>query len=295
MGVLSAVKKLTIGPTTLSEIREAMEAERLKIAATKVESARLQTLLSSEEDFDAAEGINSKLRHQGHIARIAEGKLEDFSRQLSKAKGDQQHAAIGRHAARIDATARQLMKSLGTSASLNTSLQKQFEEARRELSDGIACAYLKSVIFNGLVREDLVESWAKDTERNLEGVKAKVSRITQPIIGYPGTRTNEVPTIVKAATPTPRNEPRIGRVLPAAPMDTAQTKARRTPDDLSPLKPGEARVKVVRYGYAPADDRPAAAYGQIVRMPAATALRAQDNGAVEIIESGMSTVAAQEK
>jgi hypothetical protein len=60
--------------------------------------------------------------------------------------------------------------------------------------------------------------------------------------------------------------------------------AAREPDDLAPLEPGEARVKVMRHGYSPADDRPGCSYLQVVRMPLGPAARAADRGAVVIVE-----------
>jgi hypothetical protein len=59
-------------------------------------------------------------------------------------------------------------------------------------------------------------------------------------------------------------------------------RAERTPDDLAPLEPGQARVRVLRAGYSPADNRPQAHYGQLLRMPIQAAQRAE--GAIEIVE-----------
>jgi hypothetical protein len=59
-------------------------------------------------------------------------------------------------------------------------------------------------------------------------------------------------------------------------------RAERTPDDLAPLEPGQARVRVLRAGFSPADDKPQSHYGQLLRMPIQAALRAE--GAIEIIE-----------
>jgi hypothetical protein len=57
----------------------------------------------------------------------------------------------------------------------------------------------------------------------------------------------------------------------------------RFPDDTAPLNAGQARVKVLRAGFSPADDRPQCAYGQIIRMPRHVAERAAASGVVEII------------
>jgi hypothetical protein len=59
-------------------------------------------------------------------------------------------------------------------------------------------------------------------------------------------------------------------------------RAERTPDDQAPLEPGQARVRVLRAGYSPANDRPQAHYGQLLRMSLQVALRAE--GVVEIVE-----------
>jgi hypothetical protein len=61
--------------------------------------------------------------------------------------------------------------------------------------------------------------------------------------------------------------------------------AAREGDDLAPLEPGQARVKVMRHGYSPSDDRPHCSYGQIARMPLGPAERAADRGAVLILEA----------
>jgi hypothetical protein len=58
--------------------------------------------------------------------------------------------------------------------------------------------------------------------------------------------------------------------------------AQRMPDDFAPLEVGQARVRVLRAGFSPADDRPQTHYGQILRMPIQAALRAE--GAIEIVE-----------
>jgi hypothetical protein len=62
----------------------------------------------------------------------------------------------------------------------------------------------------------------------------------------------------------------------------ARRPAMRPADDLAPLEPGEARVKVLRSGFSPADDRPACAFGQIIRMPRGVAERVE--GIVMILE-----------
>jgi hypothetical protein len=58
----------------------------------------------------------------------------------------------------------------------------------------------------------------------------------------------------------------------------------RTPDDMSPLEPGEVRVRALRSGFSPREDLPQAAYRQIVRMSLGAAERAANAGAVEILE-----------
>jgi hypothetical protein len=60
--------------------------------------------------------------------------------------------------------------------------------------------------------------------------------------------------------------------------------AAREVDDLAPLDPGQARVKVMRHGYSPAENRPQTSYGQVVRMPRGAAERAANAGAVEVLE-----------
>lgn len=68
--------------------------------------------------------------------------------------------------------------------------------------------------------------------------------------------------------------------------------AQRALDDVTPLGPSEARVKVLRSGFSPADDRPQCCHGQLIRMALDTAQRAAGTGAVEIIEKYVPTAAA---
>ena len=68
------------------------------------------------------------------------------------------------------------------------------------------------------------------------------------------------------------------------PPDPASLRARRLPDDLAPLAADEVRAKVLRAGFSPADDRPQCAFGQIIRMPRATAERAVEAGVIELVQ-----------
>ena len=69
--------------------------------------------------------------------------------------------------------------------------------------------------------------------------------------------------------------------------------AQRALDDVTPLGPSEARVKVLRSGFSPADDRPQCCHGQLIRMALDTAQRAAGTGAVENTEKYVPTAAAR--
>lgn len=102
------------------------------------------------------------------------------------------------------------------------------------------------------------------------------------------------PTPLSRPKPTPRptlqhqvTTAETGR--PMTPAEAAALRAKRMPDDTSPLEPGQARVRVARSGFSPSDNSPQASHGQVVRMPIHAAERASDNGAVEIIETHSGT------
>lgn len=57
----------------------------------------------------------------------------------------------------------------------------------------------------------------------------------------------------------------------------------RAPDDLSPLEPGEVRVRVMRAGYETPNGKQCDA-GQVVKLPADVAQKAMANKAVETVE-----------
>jgi hypothetical protein len=91
-----------------------------------------------------------------------------------------------------------------------------------------------------------------------------------------------------ARTRMPHQRPKLtdsARTVSPADSAPGRHSAERVPDDLAPLEPGEARVKVLRAGYSPADNRPQCSYGQVVRMPLGLAARAEDRGALVIIEA----------
>ena len=84
----------------------------------------------------------------------------------------------------------------------------------------------------------------------------------------------------RAPAPADAMSPHGVRLAPGAPI----AKAERAADDLGELGAGEARVRVIRAGFSPSDHLPAAARGQLVRMPGAAARVAAAAGAVELIE-----------
>lgn len=102
-----------------------------------------------------------------------------------------------------------------------------------------------------------------------------VSENAQPQIKVAAKTSRRAPAPADAMTP---HSVRLGSSAPIA-------KAARVADDLSELGAGEARVRTLRAGFSPADDRPAAARDQIVRMSAAAARAAAAAGAVEVLEA----------
>lgn len=88
-----------------------------------------------------------------------------------------------------------------------------------------------------------------------------------------------------ARTRMPHQRPKLtdsARTVSPADSAPGYHSAPRVADDLAPLEPGEARVRVLRRGFSPTDNRPQSHYGQLLRMPIQAALRAE--GAIEIVE-----------
>jgi hypothetical protein len=129
-------------------------------------------------------------------------------------------------------------------------------------------------------------NWIAERQPDINAARAALAR--DGAVKKPGAR--------KPAAPPP------SRPAQSKPPETLQRQVRlyadyggpppgpltapRTPDDSAPLQAGEARVKVLSAGFSPSDDRPQAAYGQVLRMPAGAAHKAADRGAVEILEGG---------
>lgn len=150
-------------------------------------------------------------------------------------------------------------------------------EACLALGEGRARLVMPACAYTGQLTAQFVEMWLNREEQE-----------------YALPMTPTLPTPVKAVQPVPvrtrlphERAKATDSQRPVALFEPqpARQPAPRTPDDVAPLQPGETRVKVLRSGFSPADDRPAACYGQLVRMPHGAAKRAADAGAVEIIES----------
>jgi hypothetical protein len=130
-------------------------------------------------------------------------------------------------------------------------------------------------------------AWAIQTRKHIAEARAARARRDNP---QPAPRPPAIalPQTAHADRPRlPHERARLtdGRnIVTTADGAPGMHSAPREADDLAPLEPGQARVRVQRHGYSPSDDRPHCSYGQIVRMPLGPAERAADRGAVVIIE-----------
>jgi hypothetical protein len=146
--------------------------------------------------------------------------------------------------------------------------------AVREVGEHAIAAF-PVFVFGGILGQGFAASWAAEFDSRLESFRAP--RAPRPAA------TAKTEAAARPKKPASLQHP-IG-LNSGVEIPPKLFGAKRAPDDEAPLKPGQVRVKVLRHGYSPADDRPQCHFGQLIQLPRTTAERVAAAGVVEIIES----------
>jgi hypothetical protein len=101
------------------------------------------------------------------------------------------------------------------------------------------------------------------------------------------------PKAPRPLLPGERPEGSLQHPIPEQNVGALPFTAKRTPDDLSPLEPGQVRVMALTNGWSPAENRPQTHAGQKLVMTAAEARIALDHGKIEIIEKSIDRTAVE--
>ncbi|MGO9039878.1 MAG: hypothetical protein ACLQKH_18005 [Steroidobacteraceae bacterium] len=258
---------------TQSEIREA-------------QIRRHQALLDDCTDEALTKLERSLERAQVRLEKIdlAEPGLRD---RLATAKTQAQKRAVERHFESIAGAYQTLRDAVLDAEAAQVALMRARDAAIDEVGEH-AINQFPIFAYGGLLGRGTVQSWAAECDRILE--QARASR--RP-------RAPAIPDVT--AAPAPRPTPPKARESLQHPIhlqggvEVHALTAARQPDDAAPLSTGQARVKVLRAGFSPADDRPQCHRGQVIRLPLGQAAHLESLGVAEIIERPASPTAGADK
>jgi hypothetical protein len=198
---------------------------------------------------------------------------------LSAAQAAARQRRWSSHRETYCAAAAEFLTAARAAATRHTALVAIVEQAQREgFSREVAAAMpvTPNIAGHALLAVDLLDSFELAVAGHSASSQARV-----PV------KAPASPTRPAARTVLPHERQKLTDSQRQVSLSLAQEARERAPrpaDDLAPLEPGEARVKVLRSGFSPSEDRPQTSYGQVARMPRGAAERAANTGAVEILE-----------
>jgi hypothetical protein len=214
-------------------------------------------------------------------SQIARKRLQQ---QLLAARERQKLPHVKFHHQKLTAIADELKTVLRAAAKLNSEAAHAWENARRSLGDQVAQRYLNPVIFNGMIREDLVESWCQDISSYLRSGDRKLDDVTaqqpEPQIAVVGVQM--MPKSAPKPLPTPATAP-----------TKVTWQAAALPDEDGPLEEGCQRVYVIRAGLQDRLGRQSQ-IGRRIQLPAKDARAAVMSGAADFVDETPAAVGAEQ-
>lgn len=203
--------------------------------------------------------------------------LPGVRERLSVAQAAARRSAEGPLVREFVAAAERYAAALRACAAADRELAEIRNRAHKAIGAARSAVLMPLVNYAGLLEEEHIKLWLERVAPVLAASKAMSSPDAHPA----SLRVQPPPATARG----PAARPASLQHAVSLGQDAAIPKAPRAADDTAPLEPGEVRVKALRAGFSPADDRPQAAYGQLLRMTAAAALLAADRGAVQIVET----------
>jgi hypothetical protein len=278
MGAISTMRKLAGIADDAAALAAELQAARTEGAQALDEAERLEAARLTAENFEEAE----KLARQAAAARWRADKaaagLPDLEARLARAQAKERAEALARHWTRRRAVYLKLKAALEEAARLQAEAIGADEAACRELGEHVARS-LPSIAYRGFVAPDFVQIWTTENDRVFalpapkplttaaRKAAAPAAPVARQYLAHERKPTIDTPRSVSLAL---ENRPTPKQPRPA--------------DDMSELAPGTARVRVMRAGFSPADDRPQSHFGQVVVMPLGAARRSAEMAAIEILE-----------
>lgn len=250
---------------------------------SEVAALELQIAAAAKDEADALREAQPQDRQRELQQRAfdAAEKRKRLQQQLVLARQRERLPRIAGHAQKLKSIARNLIDALNAAAAVNSAAALAFQNARRDIGDELAMRYLNQIVFNGMLREDLVEAFAKQTLAQLTSTDRKLSGIvpiseeqlaaesrSEPVAVFRAPSQKSTTGEVQQSTVT--GIPFVGHVL--------------APDVEEPLCEGQVRVRVLLAGWPPADDKPACKVGERVVLARKHAEYVATRGCVEIIE-----------
>ena len=265
-------------PAALSAVLEELERdlEGAKAEVADLRSRRHDLLLSDASDH-ALDALERKIERAEVRIEKMELALPRVREQLSVAQAAARRSAEGPLVREFVAVAERYAAALRACAAADRELAEIRSEAREEIDPARVPILMPLVNYAGVLEEEHVNLWWDRVAPVLA-----VSRAMSSPDAHPASLRVQPPP---ATARGPATRPASLQHAVSLGQDAPIPKAPRAADDTAPLESGEVRVKVLRAGFSPAEDRPQAAYAQLLRMNAAAALLAADRGAVQIVET----------
>jgi hypothetical protein len=275
MGALEMVKRITRGDS--ATVQAEIIALKTEHAAALREAGRLEAEQSQAPSFEGAQELKRRALVEADRAAWLAGRLRELEALHQGLRQGEQEALYAARYTRRVATHKKLVPLVRAAAAMTAEAIANDQEDRRDLGEH-AAARLPVVAYLGMLLPDLVDLWEEEGRR----------------VFAPKRRSALTPAPVVVTKPK-REAVRLPGKVSRDPVPIEALTAKRVADDLAPLEAGQVRAKVLRSGYSPADDRPAATRGQVIRMPREVAALAAGSGAVQIIEDPALPAATAER
>jgi hypothetical protein len=270
-----------------AELREklaSLEADRAgwKDKLARVEGRKQQAEFDLADEKTIARIEIDRVVALGRIAGF-EGRISETRKELEDARVAERAKSESQFIERHRAHYQRYRAALLTIADVHNALTALRAQARAQLGDARSDVVLPVFAYAGVLMAPFIADWC---DRNDAAVLASPPPEVQQARGC-----------AVAVAPAPNNanlQAPVALNRSGKPEILQRLTAERTPDDLAPLRVGEARVRVHRNGYHVDDNSVQCHSGQIVRMPEIRARHAAGVGLVTILETADQTAARPE-
>jgi hypothetical protein len=287
MGLINMVQAMV--SDDVANLGEEIKRMRAIHATTTAEIGRLEASRLQQDSFEAAESLDREIKKcRWTIDRIA-NELPDLERRhdlaVSKARAKRWRDI---HAAYLKKSELMVVHAIA--------VQKEFEGVIALISEAMSQGFNREL--GALARPPHLNGnliCAPDLLQRFKVSLTGNAKLVQPAAAMtPAAMTAGKARARLAHEPRPTVSDANHAIQLGQSQRPRAAKAARPADDLEPLLPSETRVKVLNAGWPPADDKQPCHRGQIVRTRTEIAVRAELNGAVEILERYNASLAVEQ-